>query len=559
MNSQFIELGRTAYAALAQGDLARVEQAARAMAALAPHEAEGFHLLGVVAISSGHAAVARQLFDQASTLAPDRADIFLNAGLACEKLDDNPGALARFSAAVGADPDYLKGWAALARQCRLAEDFSGEQAACQAVLDRAPFALDAAERLMRLHLVAPDTQTKSERLAQVERAATKVKDAALQALPHGPGALRAALSDLMPAAADPVRTAGECLILLAEPALGTALVQAASAGSPSDPVVKVALADGLLRQGLMAEGATLYEARQHDYEHRLPEALRALPLWRGEALKGRDLLILREQGLGDELFFLSRLPAMIASAAGSRITLATNPKLVPLLARSYPDIAVMTEPEVAAEAKRFAGAMRYWQGSVLRDLPPVPDSAQAGPFLLPDADRCGAFQQSLTAQGAKRRRMGVIWRGLLGGPDRADDYILPSDLTALRGVAARTDTSFISLQYNLTAGEHAQAETALGARMIVPESLDPVDDIDGLAALIAGLDGVVTVGTMVAPLSAGLGVPVWWLQPMPAWIFLGENHNPWFPQAKVFGKRPLHPWDEAMRALADDLARFLDR
>jgi hypothetical protein len=107
------------------------------------------------------------------------------------------------------------------------------------------------------------------------------------------------------------------------------------------------------------------------------------------------------------------------------------------------------------------------------------------------------------------RRVGIVWRSELRGPMRDIHYL---DVGDLRPLLARSD-EFVCLQHDVTADERA----ALGAMASSPvEFCDDIDlrnDFERTAALVAGLDHVVGIGTTVVELSAAVGTPTIMLQP----------------------------------------------
>ena len=108
-----------------------------------------------------------------------------------------------------------------------------------------------------------------------------------------------------------------------------------------------------LSLGRLAEGWPLYEARiQADpnfKERGYPQ-----PQWRGDRIAG-TLLVWGEQGLGDQIIHSSMVPELKAYAAS--VILEVEPRLVPLLARSFPGIEVAaTWPRLARRPGRRAGA-----------------------------------------------------------------------------------------------------------------------------------------------------------------------------------------------------------
>ena len=94
----------------------------------------------------------------------------------------------------------------------------------------------------------------------------------------------------------------------------------------------------LLSAGRVTEGWDAYEARfdpnwidvTHFYIDR--------PQWTPDSsLEGKHLLVMGEQGLGDEILFASIIPDLIeAVGASGKVSLAVEHRLVPLFARSFP-------------------------------------------------------------------------------------------------------------------------------------------------------------------------------------------------------------------------------
>lgn len=178
---------------------------------------------------------------------------------------------------------------------------------------------------------------------------------------------------------------GDCLLLLQRPADALAELETALQAQPDRPDILTLAAEAAYRCGRL-EAARLWldraaalepdnrstrmaratillslgpgdPARWHqgllDYEARLwpDDALRIerrldLPRWQGEPMTGRHLLICAEQGIGDQIRFATALPALLAQ--GMRITIECAERLVPLLARSWPQLTVH-----AAQEKRL--------------------------------------------------------------------------------------------------------------------------------------------------------------------------------------------------------------
>ena len=82
-------------------------------------------------------------------------------------------------------------------------------------------------------------------------------------------------------------------------------------------------------------------------------------------------------------------------------------------------------------------------------------------------------------------------------------------------------------------------------------------DFAETAALVAGLDLVVSVDTSVAHLAAAMGKPVWLLLPLnPDWRWLlGREDSPWYPTMRLFRQSRHGEWGEVVARVGRELAR----
>ena len=111
----------------------------------------------------------------------------------------------------------------------------------------------------------------------------------------------------------------------------------------------LALAHWNLGLSLLMEDAT-WQAGWEEYEWRwhwpeCPERPRHLPvpLWRGEDLHGKRLLVWTEQGYGDALQFVALLPRV--QALGAEVVLETTAPLQRLFRQSFPDVQIIERPD----------------------------------------------------------------------------------------------------------------------------------------------------------------------------------------------------------------------
>lgn len=243
-----------------------------------------------------------------------------------------------------------------------------------------------------------------------------------------------------------------------------------------------------------------------DYEARLDRPAMAsaarhparipLPRWRGGPAPAGPLLAWGEQGLGDEIVGASLLPALAARVPD--IVVEASPRLVALLARGLPGLRVVARDEAALPA---GCAAHVPMGSIMGILGWSPAMSPARPVLVADPARRDAAAARLRRPG--RRLVGLAWASSAGGGLGALKTLPQGDLERL---VAGSDAVFLDLQYGDTEKARAQLAAATGAEIRRDREIDVRADIDGLAALCAACDAVVTTSNVTAHVAGALGV-----------------------------------------------------
>lgn len=330
------------------------------------------------------------------------------------------------------------------------------------------------------------------------------------------------------------------------PAEAEACFRRALSIAPDYLPLQMNLGQLLLQQGRLSEGWPYYEGRQHIHQKWLGGAAPSCPQWQGQALAGQRIVVMPEQGLGDEIQFSRYLPWLKAQGA-AQVTLVCRPSQKALL-------QTLPGPDLVLDLDAAPGVLAshdYWV--FLLSLPRHAGTELASipatiPYLFPDPQRVARLAPLLAGAG---RRVGLVW---WGNPRHANDESrsLP-DLQVLAPLWAVAGQRFFSLQKGAAAGADAPAGQPL-------TDLGPaLADFADTAAVLSQLDLLITVDTAVAHLAGALGRPCWLLLPCYKtdwrWL-LGRSDSPWYPSLRLFRQERRGDWQEPVARLAEALRQL---
>jgi hypothetical protein len=400
---------------------------------------------------------------------------------------------------------------------------------------------EAAEALLR----------RAVRLAPAAAEAHGRLGIALRALERFDEALAAfdTAAECDPALATPHSEAGFTLATAGRPAEAVARYRRALELKPEQPEVRWNLALLLLQLGQYEEGWALFEARWAlpRFAKKLPQ-LRS-PVWRGEDIAGKALLVLPEQGFGDNIQF-ARF-ARLAGERGARVVLVTRPPVTRLFSTLRGGTEVRTDELPLPDCDYHVPIMGlpHALGTALATIP------AAVPYLAADPGAVGRWRARLG--GGEPLRVGLVWSSgvLTTGQDLFMNAMAKSlPVAALAPLARVPNVAFYSLQKFAGAHDPAAHVPPKGLRLV--DWTAELADFADTAAFVEALDLVISVDTSVAHLAGALGKRVW--VPLPAnadWRYLREREDsPWYPTMRLFRQRSPGIWREPVAEAAEALA-----
>jgi tetratricopeptide (TPR) repeat protein len=293
-----------------------------------------------------------------------------------------------------------------------------------------------------------------------------------------------------------------------------------------------------LLMGNFEAGWREYEWRwRRDARESRPRGL-AAPLWQGEPLTGRTLLLHCEQGLGDSVQFIRFAPQV--AARGARVIVEAFPALVELF-RSVEGVSEVVPRSAAPPATDFQCPLMSLPLALGVFAPPQ----TAVPYIAPPADRRAAWRERLGP--ASRPRVGLV---ASGSPTHRADHLRSLPLASLLAAAPE------GLELHLLQKEVSPAGREAAETRDVTVWAERLTDFADTAALCELMDLVISVDTGVAHLAGALARPVRVLIPFdPDWRWgVAGEASAWYPTARVLRQTARGDWAAPLAALAQELA-----
>jgi hypothetical protein len=292
------------------------------------------------------------------------------------------------------------------------------------------------------------------------------------------------------------------------------------------------LATALLAKGDLTKGWPQYEWRWRR-EALEPAARFPVPIWRGEPVAERRILVWREQGLVDESLFATCLRDLVS--AGAEVTLAASPRLVEPFRRAFPSASVIEDGGWKS--------LEFDYHSPIGNLPRYLRAERRrfsleGKFLVPTSSDATRWSERLDDLGSGIK-VGICWRSGLRGEDRDRHYTGLDHWGPLFRVPG---IHWVNLQYDDCEGELVEAERKFGITVHRWDKEDLKQDLESVIGLLWSLDWVVTAPTAVSSLAGAAGVRTFQIDDGSDWTAHGEDSSPWFPSIRLI-RRPFGSTD----------------
>lgn len=269
------------------------------------------------------------------------------------------------------------------------------------------------------------------------------------------------------------------------------------------------------------------------------------PEWHGEPLLGKKLLLVCEQGVGDQFQFIRY--AEMLHREGAIVDALVMPAVVELM---------KTAPGIRTAFPRTGDPYDYWSfmlsvpGIIGTTLETIPSTV---PYLQPNPALVLKWQDKLEKMAGSTKKIGFAYAG---SPTNVNDRYRSIPLKMfINAMPNREEIQWFSIQKGDRETELEDKSLGISIHALGPD----LNDFSDTAAVIQNLDLLISVDTSVVHLAGALGKPVWVLLPAnPDWRWMLERKDsPWYPTMRLFRQTRLGEWGEPLEDVHAALLDYL--
>ena len=266
-------------------------------------------------------------------------------------------------------------------------------------------------------------------------------------------------------------------------------------------------------------------------------------MWKGE--KGKRVAVWREQGIGDQIIFLSLLREVKEMCA--TLSVYVDPRLQTLCRHAMPDINFVKDiKELQKVECDYHLPLGSVPGLIRNDISDFDRTVKG--YLKADPKRVEALRNELQLGG--KTTIGISWKSA------QTKYKKKSiQLRDMERIFSGLDVVLVNLQYGDVEDEIREFTEATGIEVVQCASVDNREDLDGLAALIEVCDLVVSTSNVTVHLAGALAKETWVPLVYAAnfWWLVERTDSIWYPSLSLYRQPTLDDWDSVYGSIRKDL------
>jgi len=255
-------------------------------------------------------------------------------------------------------------------------------------------------------------------------------------------------------------------------------------------------------------------------------------------LKEDKILVVREQGIGDEILYATMYADMLKKYPNT--CFESDKRLITLFERSlntksenifFPFGTFTRKEKDLSDFKNviFAGSLGKLFRNDIKDF-------TGTSFLKPEANKVAEIQKTFHDLGSEKK-IGISWKSQKAR--YSEDKT--KNLEELKPILKIPNVKFINLQYGETLNELEDFQNNENIEITTINKIDLFNDFESICALLKNLDLFVTVSNSTAHLAGAIGVPTLLIKPPTHATFHYWNQKnektPWYNSIKLFDNK----------------------
>lgn len=306
--------------------------------------------------------------------------------------------------------------------------------------------------------------------------------------------------------------------------------------NPNDQILSKNLSNLYLAQGKFKKAWKYFDGRlkldEFVYKNSNIEKIRH-KLWKGEKLnKYTKILIIKEQGVGDEILYSSMYSEFLLNFPNTKIEADT--RLISIFKRSFKNQNFVPLEKYSSNIKEienfqtiiYAGSLGRLFRNNIKDFPQKK-------YLILNPSINTKIQKKIYSI-SNLPKIGITWkskREILG----IDKSI---NLEILLPILKLKNFTFINLQYGDADLEIQEFFEKRKIYIHTIKNIDLFNDFESVACILNNLDLFITISNSTTHLAGAVGVPTWLIKPKEHaifhyWLSL-TNKTPWYNSIKMF-------------------------
>mgnify|MGYP001551046384 CR=1 FL=1 len=260
-----------------------------------------------------------------------------------------------------------------------------------------------------------------------------------------------------------------------------------------------------------------------------------------------QVVILPEQGIGDEIMFASLIPELTNKFSGE-IILACDERLVDIFQRSFNTIKVSKINGLhitSSYQKIFIGSIaKYFRKS-------ESDFTPSDAYLFPLKQKKQHFFEKYNK--IKGLKIGISWKS----GNTAEGKKRTIELKKWKGILNTPGCHLFNLQYGDTKQEISDINSKITSKIISDDEVNPLIDMENFIALASTMDLIITIDNSTAHIGGALGIPTWVMLPYESeWRWLkNRNDSIWYKSIKLFRATNNFGWNDTINNVQKSLGK----